>query len=231
MFISLVSLGFLLGLRHGIDWDHIAAITDLTGAADNRRHGFLLATLYALGHAGVVILLGLAALWFGAMLPDWIDGAMERLVGITLLFLALWIFYTLWLTRQTGTPFRLKSRWMLLLEHLPHRRTVSRRITERTAFGIGALHGIGAETGSQALLLAGIAGVTTPAEGSLLLTVFVIGLVVSNSFIALLALSGFQTGSRFGQTVARLTGAGVGVFSLLVGLLFVAGQSQLLPQL
>ena len=230
MIFSLVTLGFLLGLRHGVDWDHIAAITDLTGAATNRRHGFLLATLYALGHAGVVILLGLAALWFGALLPGWVDGAMERLVGLTLLLLAAWIFYTLWLTRQTGAPFRLKSRWMVLLAHLPHRRT-SGRITSRAAFGIGALHGIGAETGSQALLLAGIAGVTTPADGSLLLLVFVIGLVISNSAIALLALSGFSAGSRVGQTAARLTGAGVGIFSLLVGLLFVAGQSQLLPQL
>jgi hypothetical protein len=28
---SLLPLGFSLGLRHGIDWDHIAAITDITG--------------------------------------------------------------------------------------------------------------------------------------------------------------------------------------------------------
>jgi len=230
MTFSLIILGFLLGLRHGVDWDHIAAITDLTGAADNHRHGFLLSTLYALGHATVVILLGLLALWFGATLPDWIDGAMERLVGVTLLLLALWIFHTLWLTRQTGAPLRLKSRWMVLLEHLPHRRT-RQPLTGRAAFGIGALHGVGAETGSQALLLAGIAGVTSPAEGSLLLTVFVSGLIVSNSLIAILAQSGFHTGSRCGQIVARLTGAGVGVFSLLVGLLFIAGQSQLLPQI
>lgn len=27
---------FVLGLRHGIDWDHIAAITDIVGAVETR---------------------------------------------------------------------------------------------------------------------------------------------------------------------------------------------------
>ena len=31
--LSLAGLGIALGLRHGIDWDHLAAITDITSAA------------------------------------------------------------------------------------------------------------------------------------------------------------------------------------------------------
>ena len=231
MIPSLITLGFLLGLRHGIDWDHIAAISDLTGAANDRPHGFVLATFYAFGHALIVILLGLVALWFGTILPHRVDSFMERFVGVTLLFLAGWVFYTLWLTRQIGAPFQLKSRWMLLLEHFPHRNGSPATVTAHTAFGIGALHGIGAETASQALLLAGIAGTTSRAEASLLLGVFVIGLVLSNTGIAILALAGRQIGQRFGQSIARLTGIGVGLFSLLVGLFFVTGQSQLLPHI
>jgi high-affinity nickel permease len=30
--LALAGLGVSLGLRHGIDWDHIAAITDITGS-------------------------------------------------------------------------------------------------------------------------------------------------------------------------------------------------------
>ncbi len=30
--LSLAGLGIALGLRHGIDWDHLAAITDITSA-------------------------------------------------------------------------------------------------------------------------------------------------------------------------------------------------------
>ena len=37
-----------------------------------------LGTLYALGHGSVVIVLGLAAIAFGALLPEWLDPLMGR---------------------------------------------------------------------------------------------------------------------------------------------------------
>ena len=80
--MALLSTG--LGLRHGIDWDHIAAISDVAGSQKNRRRSLGMGTLYALGHAGVVVVLGLLAIWFGTMLPDWVDGYMEIVVGVTL---------------------------------------------------------------------------------------------------------------------------------------------------
>ena len=36
---ALVAAGLLLGLRHGIDWDHIAAISDLTSSQQQRLRG------------------------------------------------------------------------------------------------------------------------------------------------------------------------------------------------
>jgi len=33
--LALIATGLGLGLRHGIDWDHIAAITDITGTMDD----------------------------------------------------------------------------------------------------------------------------------------------------------------------------------------------------
>ena len=62
----LIGSSFLLGLRHGIDWDHIAAIGDITGASEqNRRQSIILGSLYALGHALVIIVLGLTAVLVG----------------------------------------------------------------------------------------------------------------------------------------------------------------------
>ena len=136
--LGVLLTGLLLGIRHGIDWDHIAAITDITsttaaaGMADAAHAGqhatdpgpparprrrrtrcarttrgpggatvapglatrpavtvgatccrgqgeaIRLGTLYALGHGAVVIALGLAAIAFGALLPDWLDPIMGR---------------------------------------------------------------------------------------------------------------------------------------------------------
>src|ERR1051325_9282499 len=94
-FAALLFTTLLLGLAHGIDWDHIAAITDITGTVDEWRPGFYLASLYALGHALVVVILGVVAILAGLALPEWVDEIMAPAVGITLIFLAVWIVYSL----------------------------------------------------------------------------------------------------------------------------------------
>ena len=88
---ALIVTGLLLGLRHGIDWDHIAAISDLTSSQQQRLRGLGMGTLYALGHAAAVTVLGLMAIWFGMVLPEWVDRYLEILVGLTLLLLSAWL--------------------------------------------------------------------------------------------------------------------------------------------
>ena len=77
-----------------------------------QRHAIFLGTLYALGHATVVLALGLLALAFGAVLPDWVDPIMGRIVGFTLLLLGLWVIVSLYRYVRYGDEFRLRSRWM-----------------------------------------------------------------------------------------------------------------------
>jgi cytochrome c biogenesis protein CcdA len=296
--LSLAGLGIALGLRHGIDWDHLAAITDITSAnvttdettresADSlsslpratarsfqggtlsvaaapglgamravgvddgsarvdpqRRqeawHGFFLATMYALGHASLVVALGLLAIWFGTLLPDWIDPLMGRIVGLTLLFLGVWIIYSL---VRYGRDFRLQSRWMVLIalarngwqrlrsritgDPVAHHHEIP-QYGPGTAFGIGVLHGIGAETGSQALLLAGAVGATAQATGTALLLFFALGLLMSNSLIAAFSAFGFVSASTR-RTIYVAFGVFAAVFSLIVGFLFLTGQESALP--
>ena len=113
MSIGLLLTALGLGLRHGIDWDHIAAIADLSGNADNRRRGFMLSMAYAVGHGAVVFLLGTAAIAFGLALPDGLDELMGRIVGVTLVVLGVWIISEL---LRKGQDFRLRSRWMLVID-------------------------------------------------------------------------------------------------------------------
>src|SRR5207245_9972757 len=98
-----------------------------------------------------------------------------------------------------------RSRSMLVLDFIrcgwgaPHARIHGHEHTPsvhasqygpKTACGVGMIHGVGAETGSQALLLAGIAGVTG-VTGVVILLAFGIGLLVSNSLVAVVTASGF----------------------------------------
>ena len=110
---GLLLTSFGLGLRHGIDWDHIAAIADLSGTATSRRSGLVLSFLYAVGHAAVVFALGALAIAFGATLPEGVDTWMARVVGVTLVGLGVWVLVEL---ARHGREFRLRSRWMLILD-------------------------------------------------------------------------------------------------------------------
>ena len=114
---GLVTAGLLLGLRHGIDWDHIAAISDLTSSQQKRLRGIVMGTLYAFGHAAVVIVLGLIAILFGTVLPEWLDRYLEIIVGLTLLLLGTWLIWNM--VRHKGRVI-LRSRGMLIFEFLRH---------------------------------------------------------------------------------------------------------------
>ena len=235
---ALVITGLLLGLRHGIDWDHIAAISDLTSSQQQRLRGLGMGTLYAIGHAAVVIVLGLMAIWFGTVLPEWVDRYLEILVGLTLLLLSAWLIWTM--VRYKGRLI-LRSRWMLLFELVKNiynkmqKNTTSptgikphREYSIQASVSIGAVHGIGAETGTQAILLTTTVGATSALTGSFLLIAFVVGLLLSNTLITIAASSGILGGDRYRKLHLSL-GIFVAGFSLVLGFMFVMGNTQNLP--
>src|SRR3989344_3018116 len=203
-------LAFLLGIRHGIDWDHIAAITDLTGTSDHKKEAFILGLWYIVGHAAVVIILGLIAIIIGINLPEWIDPLMERFVGITLVILGLWLLFSIF---RHGSRFQLRSRWMLILDALnrlslflhnkiPHRfehdqlRQDRGKKALKAAFIVGMIHGVGVETPTQVLLFVTAAGVSHSFFAVILLVTFVLGLMLSNTLISVLSILGYAKAKK-----------------------------------
>jgi high-affinity nickel permease len=308
--VALLLTALALGLRHGIDWDHIAAIADITsttaateaaedaheaahdvrgpahehahggsreqdvhsreldvevsGASDptravlpgampvtrqrfieDQRRSVGLGSLYAFGHAAVVIALGLAALTFGALLPSWIDPIMGRIVGVTLVLLGLWVLYSAYGYVRHGSTFRLRSRWMLAFDSVRygwrwfgakihgHRHVEPLEASAygaKTAFTVGVIHGIGAETGTQVLLIAALGGAAGAGLGVPMLLAFVVGLLISNTVIVVISATGFVA-SQTRQRLYVAVGVVAGVFSLIVGLIFLAGADAILPVL
>src|SRR5262245_34403510 len=105
--IGLVATALAFGFRHGIDWDHLAALTDITGSQDHARRSMVMASLYAFGHASVVFVLGVVAIVLSAEVPAWLDSAMGRVVGVTLLVLGVYVLVGL---VRHGRNFRMRSR-------------------------------------------------------------------------------------------------------------------------
>ncbi len=282
---------FLFGFRHGIDWYHIAAITDITSSQENRRASIIFGTLYALGHALVVFLIGSAAILLGAKLPSSVDPIMERIVGFTLVILGVFVFASL---IKHGREFRMRSRWMLIFSGVRTEYRKTRSAIERsngasaehahgeldpvhlhddegmavavmddlpvsewhhghhgrpghhhhkhpepdafmeygrgTAFAVGMVHGVGAETPTQIVIFLTAVTIGGKAAGEAVLITFLVGLLASNTMITLGSTFGFLKATKNWKiyvTVAILTGT----FSLVIGLLFLSGEGKILPAL
>src|SRR5579871_4131452 len=85
----------MLGFRHGLDYDHIAAITDISRVQARARDAMKYGLLYVTGHATTVAILGGLAIAFRVSLPAASDRWAERLVGVTLLILGIYVLGTL----------------------------------------------------------------------------------------------------------------------------------------
>lgn len=232
--LPLLGTAFLLGLRHGIDLDHVAAIVDISGASAGNNHvrdGLKLSLLYALGHALVIAFLGFVAINFAPSLPPWIDDVMERVVGITLVVLGLYLLNTVFGAFKNQGQFKLESRWLAFFSFL---RRISSRISGRplkqveltlngqSTFFLGMLHGIGAETATQVLLLSAVGGLSSHLTATFMLLAFVVGLVTANFAIAIVALGGFGSFVKW-RPLYLVGGILAGGFSLIVGGTFIAG--------
>jgi high-affinity nickel permease len=185
----------ILGFRHGFDYDHIAAISDITSVQSDRSRGMKLGLLYALGHAAMVAVLGSAVIIFQLSLPHSVDRVAERLVGLTLLVLGVYVLASLF----TGNPaprsrFHLMAaayRWLhWKLKTFRHDHPVAKppdgtwNYSDKSVLMIGVVHGLGAETPSQLMIFLLAANLGGVGKGFIGLAMFIVGLLVMRSLAA-----------------------------------------------
>jgi hypothetical protein len=199
--LALLSAG-VLGFRHGLDYDHIAAITDISSVQARARDAMRYGLLYVSGHATTVAVLGTAAIAFRLSLPAASDRWAERLVGITLLTLGLYVLGTFFRPslHRHGRP---QTRITLLLNGLlwiywrlslifGGTRVEAPQVFKdgygtSSTFLVGVIHGLGAETPTQLLLFLLAANLGGTWSGLVGLFMFIVGLVVMNTLMCGLA--------------------------------------------
>ncbi|MFZ3342051.1 MAG: hypothetical protein WA213_14290 [Terriglobales bacterium] len=230
----------ILGFHHGFDYDHIAAITDITSVQRDRWQGMRLGLLYALGHAATVALLGTAVIMFQLSLPHGLDRIAERLVGITLLILGIYVLGSLFQGNTAPqSRFHLMARtlrwlhWKMKSYWHDHdipapKADKTWNYTPKSVVMIGVVHGLGAETPSQLMIFLLAANLGGISKGFLGLAMFIGGLLIMNTIMTAVSVGLFGASSRmprFKFVVTALTA----IYSLAVGAFFLFGSSGLLP--
>ena len=235
----------LLGFRHGLDYDHIAAITDISSvqrkASDAMRYGLL----YVAGHATTVAVLGSIALIFRLSLPAASDRWAERLVGITLVVLGFYVLGTFF-RPSTHSHARPRTRITLLvngalwiywrLSRIFGGTRVEAPQVFRDGYGnsstflVGVIHGLGAETPTQILLFLVTANLGGTVAGLLGLLMFILGLLLMNTLMCASAAGLFSMTLASPNALRALTLA-TSAYSIVVGTIFLVGSAPNLPSL
>ena len=85
--VSFLFLGFILGMRHATDADHVVAIATIVSRERSMAGSALIGAAWGAGHTITVMAVGTAIIVFGVVIPPRLGMSMEFAVGVMLVVL------------------------------------------------------------------------------------------------------------------------------------------------
>jgi len=205
---SLVALGFVLGLRHAVEADHLAAISTIVTERRSLLSSLLVGASWGLGHTLALLVAGVGVLLLRYQLTDRTAHALETVVGMMLVVLGANVLRTL---VDRGAS------------HGHDHEIVASRSRSHAWFVVrpllvGMVHGL---AGSAPLLLLTLAVVSSPFSAFLYIAVFGVGSIMGMAIMSvLLSVPALLTGGHFARAHLALRGL-FGLFSVALGLFIV----------
>ena len=219
---SFLTLGFLLGMSHALEADHLAAVGALASGRSGGRRLALLGASWGMGHTTTLVLLSLPVLVFGAALSARLFAGLEVLVGLMLVGLGL---HVLWRLHRQRVHFHVHNHGQgphlhahsHAGSHVPHARDphdhAHFRLSPR-AFAVGLVHGAAGSAGLVALAAAA-SGSAALAMGYVL--VFGCGSVLGMAVLSWAASWPLKLAERTAERFLKLVQVAVAGVAILIG--------------
>jgi len=218
-----LTLGFVLGLRHALDPDHLVAVSTIVSEHKSIARSSLVGTFWGLGHTASLLGIGVVILLLRASIPSHFEPWMEAPVAAMLIVLGVsatwrafrergWQVHTHTHSHEDRAPHT----HVHLHAHEQHDHKHRLFRMGRKPFLVGLVHGV---AGSAALTLAVLTTIPSVALGLLYITVFGIGSIGGMLLMsAMIGLPFAVTARRFSVVNGGIR-LFAGVFSVLFGLL------------
>jgi high-affinity nickel-transport protein len=88
--LSIIAIGFFLGMRHATDPDHVIAVSTIVSQYRDTRRAALIGVFWGLGHTVTIFVVGTAIIVFNLVIPARLGLTMELSVGLMLILLGGW---------------------------------------------------------------------------------------------------------------------------------------------
>jgi high-affinity nickel-transport protein len=231
--LSIIALGFFLGMRHATDPDHVIAVSTIVSRQRKISRSALIGAFWGIGHTLTILLVGAGIIVFNLVIPPRLGLSMELSVGLMLIILGVMNVLSFFKTiapEENAAKHTHSHGDISAAEHShgPDRTALS--FFDRTLgrlglyqyirpLIVGVVHGL---AGSAAVALLVLTTIHNPRWAIAYLLVFGIGTIAGMMLITLSLASTFHVITRnplFAQTLAVASG----VLSLAFGV-FVAYQ-------
>ncbi len=219
----LLAFGFVTGLQHALEADHVAAVATLVSRNRRLSRAALLGSLWGFGHTTMLFLVGLGVLLLGISIPAQMGMLVEFGVGITLVFLGLSVVNAVIRRKNEKGLFSRLFATKHMHPHAhgnkihthPHSHDDGEHDHSHRSLIIGMMHGL---AGSGALMLAVLSTVDSVTSGLAYIALFGAGSVVGMLGIStLIGVPFVLTAGRLGRTsryiriAAALASTGLGL--------------------
>lgn len=218
--LSVLALGFFLGMRHATDADHVVAVTTIVTRERTPGAAMAVGALWGIGHTLTILVVGGAIVVFGIVVPPKLGMSMEMSVAAMLIVLGLYNLTTA--ARQIDRSAHAALHAGEQGQHQEHGSLSEHWFTRPGVSGlrplaVGVVHGL---AGSAAVALLVLATIRDVWSALLYLLVFGIGTVAGMALLTTaMAVPMVAVSRRFGsleQLLRRLAGAASIAFGLFM---------------
>jgi high-affinity nickel permease len=241
-FISILAVGFFLGMRHATDPDHVVAVTTIVSRQRNLFKAALTGIFWGIGHTLTIFVVGSLIILFNVVIPPRIGLSMEFSVGLMLIFLGAMNINSFLRSGHSGSPSHTEESPVVhthshshggLVHSHPHVHAATGDVPGDSVswmdrmFGrmglyrqlrpllIGIVHGL---AGSAAVALLILATIRNPHWAMVYLLVFGFGTIAGMMLITMSIASAFHFFGQRNQSFSHWLGFASGLVSLLFGL-------------
>ncbi|MDT5060967.1 MAG: hypothetical protein QOH63_1426 [Acidobacteriota bacterium] len=221
---SVLAFGFVLGLKHAVEVDHLAAVSTIVSERKSLLSSLLVGGLWGVGHTISLLIAGFFVILLHVEISERVALFLEFCVGLMLVVLGANALRKLW----RGGHFHIHAHSHGGRAHVhPHIHDREAETDTHTHHGyqssmrplfVGMVHGL---AGSAALMLLVLSTISSPLVGFAYIIIFGVGSIGGMMIMsALVSLPLYLTATRFTRANLMMRGL-AGLFSLSFGLFVI----------
>ncbi len=224
---SVLLIGFLLGIRHALDPDHLAAVATLAIRHHSLAQSVRQGVAWGIGHTVVLVVIGSIVLAFGSSIPHGIATALELVVGGMLIALGVDVLRRLARerihvhvhTHETGTRhLHAHSHFVADPQRAAHHEHAHIGGLPWRALAIGMTHGM---AGSAGLIVLSLGAVQSWQAGMAFIALFGVGSIIGMATLSIAIAIPLRITAVHLNTLYNGLAAVIGGLSCALGLLII----------